>query len=98
MGVDHKLSLIEVFLTDFCSFFSKTGKMQVWRFHLISGYCSDYQREFHTLPGNPQQILANTWYIFKSFVKSFFQIQDTIRLSKDIEDCKFDCYLNSPNS
>ena len=57
----------------------------------------DDQHDFHTLPGNPQQILAYSWYIFKSFIKSFFQIQNTFGLSWDIDDCKFDHYLNSPN-
>ena len=63
----------------------------------MPGYCLDDQRNFHTLPGNPQQILTYSWYIFKSFIKSFFQIQNTIRLSKDIDDSRFDYYLNSPN-
>ena len=43
------------------------------------------------------QILACNWYIFKSIIISFFQIQNTNRLSEDIEDSKFDYYLNSPN-
>ena len=34
----------------------------------------DNQRDFDTLSGNPQQILAYSWwYIFKSFIKSFFK-------------------------
>ena len=47
----------------------------------MSGYCIDYQRNFDILPGNPQQILAYSWYIFNNFIKFFFQIQSTIRLS-----------------
>ena len=58
----------------------------------------DNQRDFHILPDNPQQILAYNWYIFKSFIKSFFQIQNTVRLSQDNNDgCNFDYYLSSPN-
>ena len=55
----------------------------------------DDQSDFQIAPVNPQQILAYSWYIFKSFIKSFFQIQNTIRLSWDIDDCRFDHYLNS---
>ena len=47
----------------------------------MSGYCLDAQRDAHTPPGNPQQIIAYSWYIFKSFIKSFFQIQNIIKLS-----------------
>ena len=57
MGVRHKL-LLQLFLIGFCLFCSKTGK--------------NNQRDFHTLPGNPQQIFAYSWYNFKSFIKSFF--------------------------
>ena len=53
----------------------------LFKMNLISGYYIDDHRNFHTLPGNPQQILANNWYIFKCFIISFFQIQNTIRLS-----------------
>ena len=48
---------------------------------LILGYYLDDQHDFQTLSGNPQQILAYRWYIFKSFIKFFFQIQNTIQLS-----------------
>ena len=40
----------------------------------MSVYYLDDQRDFHILPGNPKQILAYNWYIFKSFIKSYFQI------------------------
>ena len=63
----------------------------------MSGYCLDAQCDAHTPPGNPQQIIAYSWYIFKSFIKSFFQIQNIINLSSDVDDCKFDHYLNSPS-
>ena len=69
MGVGHKL-LLQLFLISFCIFRSKLGKRSVQRFHLISGYYLDDQHNFHTFPGNPQQILAYSWYIFKSFIKS----------------------------
>ena len=45
----------------------------------VIGFCLFSSRIGKT--GNPQQILAYSWYIFKSFIKSFFQIQNTIRLS-----------------
>ena len=96
MGVGHKL-LLQLFLISFCIFRSKLGKRSVQRFHLISGYYLDDQHNFHTFPGNPQQILAYSWYIFKSFIEFFFRIQNTSRLSEDIDDCKFDHYLNFPN-
>ena len=35
--------------------------------------------------------------MFLCLIKSFFEIQNTSRLSKYIDDCKFDHYLNSPN-
>ena len=89
MDVDHKL-LLQLLLTGFYLFCSKIVKRYVLRFHLISGYCLDDQCNFHTLAGNPQQILAYSWYIFKSFIKSFFQTQN-------MDDCKFNHYLNSPN-
>ena len=44
-----------------------------------------------------QAILSEFSYIFGSFIKSSFQILNTIRLSLDIDDCKFGRYLNSPN-
>ena len=43
-------------------------------------YRLDYERNFNILPGNPQQILTYSWHIFKSSIKSIFQIQNTIRL------------------
>ena len=97
MGVDHQL-LLQPFLIVFYLFYSKIRKTWVWRFHLTSGSCLDYQCDFHTLPTNPQQILVYNWYIFKIFIRPSFQIQNTIRLSLDIEDSKFNHYLNSPNS
>ena len=57
MGVESKLPL-QLFQIGFCLFCSKIGKRKVYRFHLISGYCLDYQRDFYTLSGNPQEILA----------------------------------------
>ena len=64
MGLDHKLFL-ELFLIGFCLFCSRIGKRWVQRFPVISGYCLDDKRDFQTLPGNHQQILAYSWYIFK---------------------------------
>ena len=34
------------------------------------------------IPGNPQEIFAHNWYIFKSMNKSFFKIQNTIDYPK----------------
>ena len=80
MSVDHKL-LLQIFLIGFCIFCSKIGKRYfIQRFHLFSDYCLDDQHNFHTLPGNLQQILAYSWYIIKSLIKSFLQIRNTIRL------------------
>ena len=39
------------------------------------------QGSFPTLPSNPHQIFAHSWYTFKSLIKSFFQIQNIITLS-----------------
>ena len=47
----------------------------------MSGYCLNDQCDFRTLPENPQQTSTYSWYIFKSFIISFFQIQNNIRLS-----------------
>ena len=37
-------------------------------FGFISGYCLEDQSKIHTVPDNPQQILAYSWYIFRSFI------------------------------
>ena len=58
MGVDNKL-LRQLFLIVFCLFFSKLENISIGS-HSISGYSLGYQRNFHTHPGNLQQILANS--------------------------------------
>ena len=48
MGLDHKLFL-QLFVIGFCLFCSRIGKRKVQRFPVISGYCLDSQRDFHTM-------------------------------------------------
>ena len=97
VGVGHK-SLLQLFLIGFCLFRSKIGKRQYReRFSLSLSYYLDDQHDFHTLPGNAQQIFVQSWYIFNNFIKSVFQIQNTIRLFQNIDQCQFDHYLHSPN-
>ena len=55
MGVDHKL-LLQIFLIGFCLFCSNNRKGLEISFNFR--YDLDDQRNFHALPGNPQQILA----------------------------------------
>ena len=76
MSLDRKL-FPQLLVIGFCLFCSRTGNRQVQRFPVISGYCLDDQRNFHALPGNPQQIFAYRWYIFKRFIKFLLQIQNT---------------------
>ena len=88
--------LLKLFLIGFCLSSSKIGKKISIKIS-ISVYCLDDLHNFHTLPDNPQQILTYSWHIFTGFIVSSFQIQNTIRLSYDLDSCKFDHYYNSPN-
>ena len=76
-GVNHNL-LLQLFLIGFCLFAVNLEKQ---RFHLISGCCFNDQHGFRTFPVNPQPIVSYSWYIFKSFIIAFSQIQNNIRLS-----------------
>ena len=71
MRVDHKL-LLRLFLIDFCLFYSQFGKSIEISFNL------------RLLLRLSAQILAYSWYMINTFLKSFSQIQNTIRQSEDI--------------
>ena len=80
LDVSHKM-LLQLFLISFCLFCSKIGKKVSIEISFNLMLLLKSSARFSYTSSQFQPILTYSWCIFKSFIISFFQVQNNISLS-----------------